>query len=140
MVEPVIAATRLPRPEGPPVLLLHTTAMCDTAEEAERVLSALAACPIAERAVSHERGPTSIELENEAQALQNPEGHRYAVDCTWTDARAQELAPLLRAAVERAAHPTLLLDLVRLGADPAAAGHGLLDRGPRVPGHVRDLA
>ncbi len=97
VVEPVIAATRLPRPEGPPVLLLHTTAMCDTAEEAERVLSALAACPIAERAISHERGPTSIELENEAQALQNPEGHRYAVDCTWTDARAQELAPLLGA-------------------------------------------
>ena len=39
VVEPVIAATRLPRPEGPPVLLLHTTAMCDTPEEAERVLA-----------------------------------------------------------------------------------------------------
>jgi FAD/FMN-containing dehydrogenase len=96
VVEPVIAATRLPRPSGPPVLLLHTTAMCDTAEEAERALEPLSGCPIAGRAISHERGPTSIEAENEAQALQNPEDHRYAVDCTWTDARAGELAPLLR--------------------------------------------
>jgi FAD/FMN-containing dehydrogenase len=97
VVEPVIAATRLPRPSGPPVLLLHTTAMCDTPEEAERVLAPLADCPIAHLAISHERGPTTIEAENEAQALQNPENHRYAVDCTWTDARAGELAPHLRA-------------------------------------------
>jgi FAD/FMN-containing dehydrogenase len=97
VVEPVIAATRLPRLEGPPVLLLHTTAMCDTPEEAARVLAPLSQCPIADRAISHERGPTTIELENEAQAFQNPENHRYAVDCTWTDARADELAPLLRA-------------------------------------------
>ena len=97
VVEPVIAATRLPRPDGPPVLLLHTTAMCDTPEEAERVLAPLAECPIAGHAISHERGPTTIEAENEAQALQNPEDHRYAVDCTWTDAPARELAPHLRA-------------------------------------------
>jgi FAD/FMN-containing dehydrogenase len=97
VAEPVIAATRLPRPEGPPVLLLHTTAMCDTTEEAERVLAPLRACPIADRAVAHETGPTTVEEENEAQAAQNPENHRYAVDCTWTDARAAELAPLLRA-------------------------------------------
>ena len=97
VVEPVIAATRLPRPEGPPVLLLHTTAMCDTPEEAARVLAPLVACPIADRAIAHEHGPTTVEQENEAQAAQNPESHRYAVDCTWTDARARELAPHLRA-------------------------------------------
>ena len=96
VVEPVIAATRLPRPQGPPVLLLHTTAMCETAEEAECALAPLAACPIAERAIAHERGLTTIEEENEAQAGQNPEGHRYGVDCTWTDARAEQLAPYLR--------------------------------------------
>ena len=96
VVEPVIAATRLPRPQGPPVLLLHTTAMCETAEEAERVLAPLAACPMADRAIAHERGLTTIEQENEGQALQNPEGHRYGVDCTWTDARAEQLAPYLR--------------------------------------------
>jgi FAD/FMN-containing dehydrogenase len=96
VVEPVIAATRLPRPQGPPVLFLHTTAMCDTQEEADRVLAPLADCPIADRAVAHARGLTTIEQENAAQAAQNPEGHRYAVDCSWTDARAVELAPLLR--------------------------------------------
>ncbi len=97
VVEPVIAATRLPRPEGPPVLLLHTTAMCETDEEAARVLAPLAACPIADRAIAHEHGQTTVEQENEAQAAQNPENHRYAVDCTWTDVRAAELVPHLRA-------------------------------------------
>jgi FAD/FMN-containing dehydrogenase len=96
VVEPVIAATRLPRPEGPPVLLLHTTAMCETEEEAERVLAPLAACPIAERAIEYVRARTTVEAENAEQAAQNPEDHRYGVDCTWTDARAAELAPLLR--------------------------------------------
>ncbi len=96
VVEPVVAATRLPRPEGPPLLFLHTTAMCDTHEQAERALAPLADCPIADLAVAHERGPTTVEVENEAQAAQNPEDHRYAVDCTWTDARAEELVPHLK--------------------------------------------
>ncbi len=96
VVEPVIAATRVPRPQGPPVLLLHTTAMCESEQEAERVLAPLAACPLADRAIGHERGPTTVEAENDAQGAQNPEGYRYAADCTWTDARGPELAPLLR--------------------------------------------
>jgi FAD/FMN-containing dehydrogenase len=104
VVEPVIAATRLPdvplhdgveRPDGP-VLLLHTTAMCATAEEADGVFAPFDACPLADRALGHVRGPTSIDEENAAQAVQNPEGHRYAVDCTWSDASAEQLAPLLR--------------------------------------------
>jgi FAD/FMN-containing dehydrogenase len=95
VVEPVIAATRLPRPEGPPLLLLHTTAMCSTIEEADRVLAPLRACPLADRAVAHETGPTTVEEENLVQGLQNPENHRYAVDCTWSDAPARELAPLV---------------------------------------------
>jgi FAD/FMN-containing dehydrogenase len=97
VVEPVIAATRLPRPQGPPVLFLHTTALCDTVEEADRVLAPLRACPIAHLAVAHETGLTTIEEENDAQAGQNPEGHRYAVDCSWSDASPAELAPRLRA-------------------------------------------
>jgi FAD/FMN-containing dehydrogenase len=60
------------------------------------VLAPLAACPLAGRAIAHDRGPTSIEEESSAQTLQNPEGQRYGVDCTWTDARAAELAPRLR--------------------------------------------
>jgi hypothetical protein len=41
------------------------------------------------------RGETSIEDENRVQAAQNPEGYRYAVDCTWSDAPASSLAPPL---------------------------------------------
>lgn len=104
VVEPVIAATRLPdvplfdgvaRPEGT-VLLLHTTAMCDSPEEAERVLAPLQDGPPAARALGHVAGPTSLAEENAAQAAQNPEEHRYAVDCQWTDAPAAELAPRLQ--------------------------------------------
>ena len=42
------------------------------------------------------RGETDIAAENIAQTLQNPEGHRYVVDCSWTDAGAAELTPVLR--------------------------------------------
>ncbi|HEY5200880.1 MAG TPA: FAD-binding protein [Acidothermaceae bacterium] len=102
-VEPVIAATRLPgvpldegkvRPEGT-VLLLHTTVMGDSVEEIERLLAPLDACPLRDQRLGHVRGQTTIADENVAQAVQNPTNHRYAVDCTWTNATAQQLAPVL---------------------------------------------
>jgi FAD/FMN-containing dehydrogenase len=73
--EPVVAATRLPdvplhdgtARPDGTVLLLHTTVMADSDADA---LAGLAP---------------------------NPEGYRYAVDCTWTDAPAQVLAPQLYA-------------------------------------------
>ncbi|HWI72589.1 MAG TPA: FAD-binding protein, partial [Baekduia sp.] len=105
IVEPVVAATRLPgvplyewavRPDGP-VLLLHTTAMCDSEAQADALLAPLAPpAALAGHALGHVRGLTTIAQENAAQAIQNPEDHRYAVDCTWTDATAAELAPALR--------------------------------------------
>jgi FAD/FMN-containing dehydrogenase len=102
-VEPVVAATGLPgvplddglrRPEGT-VLLLHTTVMGESVEQLARLLAPFDACPLAARRLGHVRGETTIAEENAAQAGQNPEGHRYAVDCTWTDAPAAQLAPLL---------------------------------------------
>jgi FAD/FMN-containing dehydrogenase len=102
-VEPVIAATRLPgvpldpgveRPEGT-VLLLHTTVMDSSVAVIEQLLAPFDACPIAHRRLGHVRGETDIAAENVAQALQNPVDHRYVVDCTWTDASAAELTPLL---------------------------------------------
>jgi len=105
IVEPVVAATRLPgvplyewavRPDGP-VLLLHTTAMCDSEALADELLKPLTPpAGLAGHALGHVRGLTTIAEENAAQAIQNPEDHRYAVDCTWTDATAEELAPALR--------------------------------------------
>jgi FAD/FMN-containing dehydrogenase len=103
-VEPVVAATRLPdvplhdgvtRPDGT-VLLLHTTVMADSDGDARAALAPLHDGPLAGRALGHVQGWTSIAEENLAQAAQNPEGYRYAVDCTWTDAPARVLAPLLQ--------------------------------------------
>ena len=104
-VEPVVAATRLPdvplqdgtvRPDGT-VLLLHTTVMADSDREALELLADLQDGPLARRALGHVQGPTSVAEENLAQTVQNPEGYRYAVDCTWTDAPARMLAPMLQA-------------------------------------------
>jgi FAD/FMN-containing dehydrogenase len=104
-VEPVVAATRLPdvplhdgvaRPDGT-VLLLHTTVMACSDSEALALLAPLRDGPLARRSLGHVRGPTSMAEENLAQTVQNPEGYRYAVDCTWTDAPASVLAPMLQA-------------------------------------------
>jgi FAD/FMN-containing dehydrogenase len=104
-VEPVVAATRLPdvpldegarRPDGT-VLLLHTTVMAHSDAEALTLLAAFGDGPLAGRELGHARGRTSIPEENMAQTAQNPEGYRYAVDCTWSDAPVHVLAPLLHA-------------------------------------------
>ena len=104
-VEPVVAATRLPdvplhdgtpRPDGT-VVLLHTTSMADSDEQAVALLAALQHGPLAGRELGHVQGRTSVLEENLAQAAQNPEGYRYAVDCTWTDEPARVLAPRLYA-------------------------------------------
>jgi FAD/FMN-containing dehydrogenase len=103
-VEPVVAATRLPdvplhdgtvRPDGT-VLLLHTTVMADSDSDALTMLAPLRHGPLVGRELGHVQGPTSVAEENLAQTVQNPEGYRYAVDCTWTDAPAEVLAPKLQ--------------------------------------------
>jgi FAD/FMN-containing dehydrogenase len=103
-VEPVMAATRLPdvplhdgvAHPGGTVLLLHTTCMADSAEEAQLLISqGLGECPVLGRELGHVNGPTSIAEESDAQIGQNPEGYRYAVDCAWTNADADTLAPML---------------------------------------------
>ena len=102
-VEPVVAATRLPgvplhdgtaRPDGT-VLLLHTTVMADSDTHARALLAAFGDGPLAGRALGHVQGRTSVLEENAAQTAQNPADYRYAVDCTWSDAPARVLAPLL---------------------------------------------
>jgi FAD/FMN-containing dehydrogenase len=104
-VEPVVAATRLPdvplydgtpRPDGT-VVLLHTTAMADSDEQVAALFAVLQDGPLAGRELGHVQGRTSVLEENLAQTAQNPEGYRYAVDCTWTDAPARVLAPQLHA-------------------------------------------
>jgi hypothetical protein len=76
------------------LLLLHTTLMVDTADEAATLLRPFDVPPVP--ALGHVRGLTTVEEENRVQAEQNPTGYRYAVDCTWTDAPAETLIPGLR--------------------------------------------
>jgi FAD/FMN-containing dehydrogenase len=101
-VEPILIATRLPdvpldegvgRPEGT-VVLMHTTAVGDSEDEITPLLAAFDACPI--RSLGRVRARTSIPEQNALLSVQNPEGFRWRVDCTWTDAPAAELAPRLR--------------------------------------------
>jgi FAD/FMN-containing dehydrogenase len=99
-VEPVIAATRLPGVPLHPgvahpgtVLLVHTTVMVDSAEEAAALLRPFDEGPLTE--IGRVRGETTLDEEGRAQEEQSPEGYRYAVDCTWTDAPADRLAPPL---------------------------------------------
>jgi FAD/FMN-containing dehydrogenase len=105
-VEPVVAATRLPdlplypgveRPAGP-ALILNTTAFCESTAQADEFLAAFAddALPLADRALGHERVVTTLADEFRMMTVQNPEDHRYAADCSWSDAGAAELAPRLR--------------------------------------------
>lgn len=102
-IEPVLAATRLPdvplhdgtgHPGGT-VVLLHTTCMVDSDEEALALLAVFDGGPLTGRELGHVRGPTTVLEENVVQTAQNPAGHRYAVDCAWTNASADVLAPLL---------------------------------------------
>jgi FAD/FMN-containing dehydrogenase len=105
-VEPVVAATRLPdlplypgteRPDGP-LLFLNTTAMCESEGQAAEYLAPFdaEACPLAERALGHQRVEIDFPEVFRAMTEQNPEDHRYAADCSWSDAPAAELAPRLR--------------------------------------------
>ncbi len=103
--EPVIASAWGPdlamideahRPHGH-CLYLHATAMVDGEDEARRVLAPLETCPVLDRALLHRfAAPTTLADEFRAMAAINPVHHRYATDCMWTDAGADELIPRIR--------------------------------------------
>ena len=103
-VEPVIVGTRIAPPGvdvGPgavdrPLLIMHTTGMFDTPDEARRLMAPLETCPVLDRALLHAFAePTSFADENPIMDAQNPPGMRYAADCAWTDAPAGDLVPVL---------------------------------------------
>ena len=99
-VEPVIVGTRIPPPGidagGEPMLIMHTTGMFDTPDEARRLMAPLETCPVLDRALLRVFAePTSFEEENPIMDAQNPPGMRYAADCAWTDAPAADLVPIL---------------------------------------------
>jgi FAD binding domain len=104
-VEPVIAASRAPMPDGTtpagPYMVMHTTCMADSLEQCAELLSPLLSCPVLEHAwVQDVCVQTSLIDEGPMMDMQNPKGLRYHTDCLWTDAPADELVPRLRAMYE----------------------------------------
>ena len=78
------------------MLIMHTTGMFDTPEEARRLMAPLETCPVLDRALLRIFAePTSFDDENPIMDAQNPPGMRYSADCAWTDASAGELVPIL---------------------------------------------
>ncbi len=99
-IEPVIVGTRIPPPGidvgGAPLLIMHTTGMFDTAEEAQRLMAPLETCPVLDRALLQIFAePTSFDEENPIMDAQNPPEMRYSADCAWSDAPAADLVPIL---------------------------------------------
>ncbi len=100
-VEPVIAGTAAPFPDGTPApgpyMVMHTTCMADSLDECRILLAPLDTCPVLDKAwVADVCVPTSIAEEGPFMDEQNPRGLRYHTDCTWTDASASELVARLR--------------------------------------------
>ena len=86
----------IPSPDGP-ALLVVSTAMTDSEQEALEALQMLETCPVVEQArVRQVAFPTTLaDLYAMADELE-PEGWRYAVDSMWTDAGPDELLPEVR--------------------------------------------
>ena len=146
-VEPVLAATRLPdvplydgvSHPGGTVLLLHTTCMADSDEEAQRLLGGLGECPVAGRELGRVTTPTSVAEESEAQLAPEPRApsvrrRLHVVRRTGGRPRAAADGHLALAR-----HRALVLDLVRLAPGTRPPRHGVLRRGQRLRGDVPRL-
>ena len=77
-------------------------------------------------------GPTTSPRRTSRRPAQNPEGHRYAVDCAWTDAPADVLAPLLLDIWRELDTEHSFSIWYGWAPDRDAARHGVLRRGQRL--------
>ncbi len=92
--EPVIVGVNTPGP----AIIVHTTALCDSMADAERIMAPLLTCPVLDRAMMVEHClPNTFDAEGIQQDIANPIHARYHADCLWTDAPATELLPWLKA-------------------------------------------
>jgi FAD/FMN-containing dehydrogenase len=100
-VEPVIVGTRTPPDgvdvSGAPMMIMLATGLFDSQDEADRLMRPLQTCPGLDDAYMREfAAPVTFDIVGAIQEAMSPSSHRYAADCAWTDATADELAPLLR--------------------------------------------
>ena len=96
----IVALTKTePALSRDPVLLV--TALAFTADDgaAQRALAPFRSCPSLPRALHVvDAQPTTLREQRERQLIDNPEGHRWAVDNAWVTGSADAVVPALRTA------------------------------------------
>jgi hypothetical protein len=96
----IVALTRTdPAPAPEPVLLVTGLALVSGPEEADRALAPFRASPALGRALlAVDAVPTTFDEQRARQLRDNPEGHRWAVDCAWLTGPASDVVPAMRRA------------------------------------------
>ncbi|MCW2649824.1 MAG: FAD/FMN-dependent dehydrogenase [Mycobacterium sp.] len=84
-----------------PVIINASPVFAESEEEAQKALSILGTCPVADRAmIGVPYVPTNLANWYTAVMTNYPTGHRYAADNMWTSASAEELLPGIRRIIE----------------------------------------
>jgi FAD/FMN-containing dehydrogenase len=82
-----------------PVLLVTGVALVDDAVAADQALAPLRTSPALDRALMVlDAVPTTMDEQRARQLVDNPEGHRWAVDNAWVSGSAAEVVPAMRRA------------------------------------------
>jgi FAD/FMN-containing dehydrogenase len=96
----IVALTKTDPTIGPePVLLVTGVALVADAAEADAVLAPFRTSPALDRTLLVlDAVPTTLDEQRERQLLDNPEGHRWAVDNAWLSGTADVVVPAMRRA------------------------------------------
>jgi hypothetical protein len=96
----IVALTKTDPALGPdPVLLVTGVALVVDAAEADAALAPFRTSPALDRALLVvDAVPTTLEEQRARQLVDNPEGHRWAVDNAWLSGTADEVLPAMRRA------------------------------------------
>lgn len=82
-----------------PVLLVTGVALVADAAEADAALAPFRSSPAVDRALLVlDAVPTTLDEQRARQLIDNPEGHRWAVDNAWLSGTADEVVPAMRRA------------------------------------------
>jgi len=96
----IVALTKTDPMLGPdPVLLVTGVALLDDAQAADEALAPFRTSPALDRALLVlDAVPTTLGEQRKRQLVDNPEGHRWAVDNAWLSGSAAEVVPAMRQA------------------------------------------
>jgi len=96
----IVALTKTDRTlSDRPVLLVTGVALVSEEAEAEAALAPFRSNPALDRALLVvDAAPTTLEKERARQLVDNPEGHRWAVDNAWLSGPVEQVLPAMRRA------------------------------------------